>query len=627
MSKLLFSLLTLLVLAGNSSAAILCPSASGGAPYNATSLASAAVSSSCKNGVVVTSALSAVQSNISSATVHSWPADRALKVEKGGSIGNTTAFDFASGTSFSAAGQAFTGSGTVSGLKYTTPDMFGAVPDATWAVGVASGTDSITAIQKAINAVGSNGSVEFTGAYKTTAELVIPATASNVRLFSKSRAFIYCGHTGNGIKIAGDNEGYSGHTIERLTISGPNVSYPTNGYTPTSLGAAIKIGTEGVTAHNEGYGIKIIACDLTNFKYGLWIRNSIALDMHDFTHIRFNQYGIFSGGGVVNANRFTNSEVSNNRIAGLYAVPADGEANNNVLRSMLFQTNVPYVLGGAGTTDGWPTAFDNTGVGVGMFVASGAAGTNIHWVIDACYFEDHNYSVWLGTLTEGFKFTNGTRFAPGGVGLVRVGGIRMTGSAVQGNTFKDVLMASFDSTTPNVETDGANQVFNSFIGCTGFNFIPSAITHTGSALYIENSILFAGTHGSRVGMLAVPPIGVYENIGEGLTTAPIPTLQGIGTTTANLHALGYGEIIFSDLVAAAATDTMITTITGAGSSRILTLINFQATRAVKVKAGLNGGDPIRMVGGGGVEVSIPYGGMLMLYVTGAGRFYEIGRNF
>jgi hypothetical protein len=42
--------------------------------------------------VRVTSPLSAVQSNISSATVHAWPADRTLTIEPGGSIANTTEF-------------------------------------------------------------------------------------------------------------------------------------------------------------------------------------------------------------------------------------------------------------------------------------------------------------------------------------------------------------------------------------------------------------------------------------------------------------------------------------------------------------------------------------------------------
>jgi hypothetical protein len=43
--------------------------------------------------VLVTSALSSSYSNISTATVHGWRTDAALRVEKGGSINNTTKFD------------------------------------------------------------------------------------------------------------------------------------------------------------------------------------------------------------------------------------------------------------------------------------------------------------------------------------------------------------------------------------------------------------------------------------------------------------------------------------------------------------------------------------------------------
>lgn len=57
----------------------------------------------------VTSPLNAVQSNISSATVHSWAADRALTFSKNGSLGNTTRFETAGVTK----DLAFTGTGRI----------------------------------------------------------------------------------------------------------------------------------------------------------------------------------------------------------------------------------------------------------------------------------------------------------------------------------------------------------------------------------------------------------------------------------------------------------------------------------------------------------------------------------
>ena len=70
--------------------------------------------------VVVTSALTAAQSDITAA----WPTDRALEVKKGGSIANTLAFTINS--SFSAGlYQVFTGAGAVTGLKESMPEWFG----------------------------------------------------------------------------------------------------------------------------------------------------------------------------------------------------------------------------------------------------------------------------------------------------------------------------------------------------------------------------------------------------------------------------------------------------------------------------------------------------------------------
>lgn len=104
----------LLIVSIQAQAAILVFNPTTGSYSPKTTLAAVLADSSTANKtIVVTSALSAVQSNISSATVHSWPANRALKIEKGGSIANSTNFAIAS--SFSAGrDQAFKGTGNIS---------------------------------------------------------------------------------------------------------------------------------------------------------------------------------------------------------------------------------------------------------------------------------------------------------------------------------------------------------------------------------------------------------------------------------------------------------------------------------------------------------------------------------
>lgn len=150
MNKLILVVLAMLF-AGSANAAILCESLNGGSPYLPATLAAAATSNSCRNtSVVVTSALSAVQSNISSATVHAWPADRALKVEKGGSINPSTTF-----------------TGIVGDVS---PQWFGAKGDGT--------TDDTAAINKAIAAISSGKVVSHTP-HKITSAILLK---SNVQL-------------------------------------------------------------------------------------------------------------------------------------------------------------------------------------------------------------------------------------------------------------------------------------------------------------------------------------------------------------------------------------------------------------------------------------------------------------
>ena len=89
--------------------------------------------------VVVTSALTAAQSDITAP----WPVDRALEVKKGGSIANTVAFTI-NGSFIAGLYQVFTGSGALTGLAEARPEWFGAVGD-----GVA---DDTPAFSKAVTA-------------------------------------------------------------------------------------------------------------------------------------------------------------------------------------------------------------------------------------------------------------------------------------------------------------------------------------------------------------------------------------------------------------------------------------------------------------------------------------------
>jgi len=107
MQKLILLLLALALSACGSGAqaAIYAVSPNGAAVPAQLSLSAAAAAPSLAGTIVhVSSVLSAVQSNISSATVHSWPRDRALVVDPGGSINPTTKFV---------------------GLPAATPEMFG----------------------------------------------------------------------------------------------------------------------------------------------------------------------------------------------------------------------------------------------------------------------------------------------------------------------------------------------------------------------------------------------------------------------------------------------------------------------------------------------------------------------
>lgn len=94
MKKLVALIVGLVLVSASAYSAILVLS-SAGTYSTKTSLSDAATAADAAGRtVMVTSVLTAVQSNISSSTIHGWPTDRALKVEMGGSINPTTTFRY-----------------------------------------------------------------------------------------------------------------------------------------------------------------------------------------------------------------------------------------------------------------------------------------------------------------------------------------------------------------------------------------------------------------------------------------------------------------------------------------------------------------------------------------------------
>ena len=110
--------------------------------------------------VVVTSALTAAQSDITAA----WPTDRALEVKKGGSIANTVAF-IINGSFSAGLYQVFTGTGAITLSGNTREDY----PE-WWGI---DGTSDQVQINQAINAFGNSTSIINSGKVVLTGQYVI----------------------------------------------------------------------------------------------------------------------------------------------------------------------------------------------------------------------------------------------------------------------------------------------------------------------------------------------------------------------------------------------------------------------------------------------------------------------
>lgn len=173
--------------------------------------------------VIVTSALTADQSNISTATLHAWPSDRVLKVEKGGTIANTTKFVI-NGTFIAGLYQTFAGSAPVSfgagSVAEVSPEWWGAKAD-----GLDSSANVNTAAIHA--AVATRKPVRFaSGEYIHNGITIEDSTAANmdgVTLLGSGwlNTTLTCKRTGiDNIRFNSTNSYFQYLTIHDLSIKG-----------------------------------------------------------------------------------------------------------------------------------------------------------------------------------------------------------------------------------------------------------------------------------------------------------------------------------------------------------------------------------------------------------------------
>ncbi len=125
MKAFALALFAVLILYVHSDAAILVFAPNGSYTTMPTLSAAATAPSASGKTVVVTTPLNAAMSNISSATMHSWPTDRGLEFKTGGSLGNSTTFRFSNYSPVVGSGQVYGGTGVVTGLKEAKPEWFG----------------------------------------------------------------------------------------------------------------------------------------------------------------------------------------------------------------------------------------------------------------------------------------------------------------------------------------------------------------------------------------------------------------------------------------------------------------------------------------------------------------------
>ena len=440
---------------------------------------------------------------------------------------------------------------------------FGAVGD--------NSTDDTAAIQAAINNASNYSTISFVSGktYKTTSALTFSTTQTGI-IIQGNGATIRAAHNGNGLVLNSLNETYGQHKIFNLILTGPNVAYPqTSAELPgTSTGGGIVIGYSDGSDTVAAYSNEFTNVVVQQFKYGVYMVSALLCRFFG-GYYRFNQYGIYADGGLTIANYFYGVAIRENRVAGVYSSGRTLAAQANVFYGGVIETNIPYDA----SAGGYPATFNSTGVGVGVRLLN-----SYTWIFDGVYFENHNYSIWVGASSDDNKFIN-CRLASGGIADVRVGGIIIDGVFAINTQFNGCYMSGNSTTAANVVLNNASQLHTQFINCLGFNFIAGSLSVVPDVI---NNLKNQTGGGMAYGALTVPSQGVYTDSSEGTTPGFI---QGVGTATATLYAYGFGSISFgTGGVGAAATNTTITTIdVGTMKNCFLYIWNYQVTRTVTIK--------------------------------------------
>lgn len=470
-----------------------------------------------------------------------------------------------------------------------------------WFGATVNGTDADDdAMDKALAAIGNSGSIELQGRPVFRRPVAFPIAGKGIRVFAKSQITVMCDHTGHGFVLDTINYTYGGHILENLTIQGPNVAYPTVGYTPTSAGYGIKC---QVSFDNTFKNVRVYG-----FLRGLSLKVGFNNKTEGDCQFMFNQYGIVlepdpATGGATNVNRLLSVKVRENRIAGILI---DGSAGAPYPTGNCFsgyvETNIPY-------SSGYPVGGPGDGTaGVGVVVK---------YAFDNCfsevYFENQEYDIWLER-SSGNIFSR-TRHAPS-ADYSRLGKIKFKGPNIFNTVFVNSCQVSRNVTDVHIESDDVNQSGIQFLDTVGFNFINSSIL---GKLDIRNNKPFSLIHGNQKGQIGHFNHGVITLLGEGTTRGRI---SGIGTETAVAYVDGLGELGLSNSITA---PTTIVSFVGLVPGQFFTISNYQINHAVTIKSSTDDINGI-MLKDRKNAVLLNYSDSVTFYVINQGKVVEVGRS-